>query len=229
MTELYNLLTTAGPSVIFLFAILFFGKNLIEYFFKESIELKKSELLQNIENHKKELNAESKLFQNELDTRLNLFNIKYSKLHNDRGEIIKKLYAKLVKLNSSMEILVTPLKSIDDTKTFDEHEKVLITNAAESYSSFFEFYQINKIFFQEDIAKVIDEILDVFKKAYFNYNDYGFFLKVKHIDDSEIIKSRRKMRDAYSSVKNDIPKVKKKLEDEFRELLGVNITSELNK
>tara|TARA_B110000091_G_scaffold71050_1_gene78365 strand:+ start:799 stop:1476 length:678 start_codon:yes stop_codon:yes gene_type:complete len=222
--ELYNLIMTNGPGTLLLIVTLFCGKNLIEYFFKESIELKKSELAQNLDNHKKQLSGESKFFQHELDTRLSEFNIRYFKLHNDRGEIIEKLYAKLVKLNTSMEILTHPMKTHSNTQDFEEYENELIINAEESYNSLNDFYQIKKIFFQEDTTKVIDKILDVFKTAYFNYNDYGFYVKGTAVEDGEIIESRKKMKDAYLSVKNEIPKVKKNLEDEFRELLGVEKT-----
>jgi hypothetical protein len=219
--DLYNLFLTDGIRVLFILAFLFFGKNLIEYFFKQTIELKKSELTQNLENHKTLIDQENLIFKHKLDTNLNESNIQYSKLHADRGEIIKKFYAKLVKLNSSMEVLTHPMKTHSIIQSFDEYETDLRKRASKSYNSLNDFYQKNKIFFQPDTTKVIDKILNVFKTAYIDYNDYSEMVKGRIVEDGEIIKSRKKMKDAYISVKNEIPEVKKKLEDEFRELLGV--------
>ena len=102
MKDIYDLLMTNGPGVLIIFAILLFGKKAIEYFFDETIELKKAELNQNFQNYKKELELENRNFQHELDTKLNEFNIQFSKLHVDRAEVIKELYHKLIELQSAM-------------------------------------------------------------------------------------------------------------------------------
>ena len=103
MTEIYHLIEVNGPGVLIILAILLFGKKLIEYFFDQTIELKKTELNQKLEEYKLSLEQESKEFQHELDTKLQEFNIQFSKLHNDRAIVVKDLYLKMVELQSSME------------------------------------------------------------------------------------------------------------------------------
>ena len=78
--------------------ILFFSKQLISYFFNKTIDLKKAELAQNLENYKKEIEQENKNFQHQLDAKLQEFNIKFSTLHQERAIIIKDLYIKIIEL-----------------------------------------------------------------------------------------------------------------------------------
>mgnify|MGYP003419320231 FL=1 len=92
MVDIYSLIQTNGPNAFFLLAVLVFSKKLIVYFFDETIELKKAELNQDLENHKKELEQQNKDFQHSLDLKLNEFNIRFSKLHQDRAEVIKEMY-----------------------------------------------------------------------------------------------------------------------------------------
>ena len=155
----------------------------------------------------------------EFKSTLSLLQSKQTSLHNKRLEIIEKLYNKLVELNNAMAILTHPLKQTN--KDFEEYEKELTENASSSYNSFNSFYQKNKIYFKENTNEIIDEILEGFHTAFWDYNQFNFYKQTGVTNQDEIIKSRKKMRDSYISVKDEIPKVRKKLEDEFRKLLGV--------
>ena len=155
----------------------------------------------------------------EFKSTLSLLQSKQTSLHNKRLEIIEKLYNKLVELNNAMAILTHPLKQT--SKDFEESEKELTETASSSYNSFNSFYQKNKIYFKENTNEIIDEILEGFHTAFWDYNQFNFYKQTGVTNQDEIIKSRKKMRDSYISVKDEIPKVRKKLEDEFRKLLGV--------
>tara|TARA_B100000787_G_scaffold72483_1_gene53326 strand:+ start:253 stop:828 length:576 start_codon:yes stop_codon:yes gene_type:complete len=155
----------------------------------------------------------------EFKSTLALLQSKQTSLHNKRLEIIEELYNKLVELNSAMAILTSPLKQTSGD--FKEYEKKLTENASTSYNSFNSFYQKNKIYFKENTNEIIDEILNSFHTAFWDYNQFNFYKEAGVTNTDDIIKSREKMRDSYTSVKDEIPKVRKKLEDEFRKLLGV--------
>jgi len=155
----------------------------------------------------------------EFKSTLSVLQSKQTSLHNKRLEIIEELYSKLVELNNSMAILTNPLKQTN--KDFEEYEKELTENASSSYNSFNSFYQKNKIYFNENTNKIIDEILNGFHTAFWDYNQFNFYKNTGVTDREEIIKSRKKMMDSYKSVKDEIPKVRKKLEEEFRKLLSV--------
>ena len=130
MTELYNLILTNGPGVLIIFAILLFGKKLIEYFFTETIELKKTELNQELENHKNKLEQQNKDFQHDLDIKLNEFNIQFSKLHQDRADVIKELYYKIIELQSAMTVFTRKIHPIIEDAEKEQQERVDRVNKA---------------------------------------------------------------------------------------------------
>ncbi len=156
----------------------------------------------------------------EFKSTLSIIQSKQTSLHNKRLKIIEELYEKLVNLNSSMAILTSPLKQT--TKDFKEYEKELIEKASLSYNEFNAFYQKNKIYFNENINQIIDEILGGFHKAFWDYQQFNFYKETGVTEKEHIIDARQKMTDAYKSVQNEIPKVRKKLEDDFRKLLNVD-------
>jgi len=88
MDKLIELFYTSGPSVLVVAALIFFGKNIIEYFFKETVEIKKQELDQELEsfrlklkyeedNHKLKLDQEMLRFDAELKKEINFQTNRY--------------------------------------------------------------------------------------------------------------------------------------------------------
>lgn len=156
----------------------------------------------------------------EFKSTLSVIQSKQTSLHNKRLKIIEELYEKLVDLNSTMAVLTSPLKQT--TKDFKEYEKELTEKASSSFNDFNSFYQKNKIYFNENTNQIIDEILNGFHKAFWDYHQFNFYKDTGVTEREHIIEARQKMTDAYKSVQNEIPKVRKKLEDEFRKLLNVD-------
>jgi len=114
----------------------------------------------------------------EFKSTLSIIQSKQTSLHNKRLIIIEKLYGKLVDLNTSMAVLINPLKQTAKDKSFEEYEKELTEKAGLSYNAFNSFYQKNKIYFNENTNRLIDEILDEFNKAFWDYNKYNFYKEV---------------------------------------------------
>lgn len=157
----------------------------------------------------------------EFKSTLSLIQSKQTVLHNKRLEIIEKLYGYIVDLNSSMYNLTNPVKQTE--KDFKEFEKELTEKASECFNLFNSFYQKNKIYFNEQTCKIIDDLLKHFHQAFWDYNEHKFYegIGVDVYDRKTVIESRKKMIAAYKSVKDEIPEARKKLEKDFRDLLKV--------
>ena len=154
MAELLKLLLYSGPSVLILLILIFFGKNTIEYFFAETVEIKKKELAQNLEIHKSFLERENKNFQHSLDTKLNEFNVRFSKLHEERATVIKELYERLVKLHSATVAITRQIQPIIEDADKEEKQRLLSVNT--TLIEFQKYYLVNKIYFNKD--QLIDQI-----------------------------------------------------------------------
>lgn len=150
---------------------------------------------------------------------LSIIQSKQTSLHNKRSKIVEELYSKLVDLNNSMFILTNPVKQTE--KDFKEYEAELTENASKSYNSLNIFFQKNRIYFNEKTCAIMDEILNEFHQAYWDYHEHKFYEGTGVTDRETIVDARKKMMDSYKAVKDEIPKIRKNLEEDFRSLLEV--------
>lgn len=219
MTELYDLLLTNGPGVIIILAILLFGKKLIEYFFSETIELKKAELNQDLQNHKKLLEQENKNFQHSLDLRLNEFNIQFSKLHQDRAEVVKKLYHKIIELQSAMQVFTRRMHFVEEDA--EKEKQVRIDRVNKALPDFIDFYMPNKIYFNKELAEKLDKLARDYRTKGWDFAHMTSYLSEGTMSKELYQEYTRKTQEISELVKNEFPKIIEDLEDEFRSLLGV--------
>jgi hypothetical protein len=216
--ELYNLIQTICI-IIFIPTVLFFGKQLIIYFFDATIELKKAELNQDLENHKKKLEQESKDFQHSLDLRLNDFNIRFSKLHQDRAEVIKELYYKVIELQSAMTIFTRRGQLILEDADKENEERVERVN--KGFYDYINFYLPNKIYFDRKLAEKLDFLAKNYRDKSWNYGFLSNDIKKENLPAEVYKEIRDEMKKISKFVDEEFPKVIEELEDEFRSLLGV--------
>jgi hypothetical protein len=212
--------------ILLLIVIGFFGKKLFEYFFSKSIELKKSELNQELEIHKFNLKSESDKHKLIIDKDMEIFKgnlskmafehqTKYQQLHADRVETIKKLFVLLNDLETKMESLMRPLQHFGE-KPYEEKYK----ESSESANTFVTFYETNEILFSTTTCELFEKINSNFLTA---WKDFTFSKQYSsRISPEKFKETIDKELNAYSkTLKMEIPKLKNELKDEFRELLGV--------
>ena len=83
-------------------------------------------------------------------------------MHVDRAKIIEELYKILVKLQSSSLDLLGPQGIVNKTidETIDESTKrELVFKVVQETNELFDEYKINRIYFSEDICKLIESIV----------------------------------------------------------------------
>ena len=219
MVDIYSLIQTNGPNAFFLLAVLVFSKKLIVYFFDETIELKKAELNQDLENHKKELEQQNKDFQHSLDLKLNEFNIRFSKLHQDRAEVIKELYHKVIDLQSGMTVFTRRIHPIIEDADKENEERIERVN--KGFDEFINFYLPNKIYFDRKLAEKLDFLAQQYSDKSWNFGYLSNRIRNENIP-AEVYKDfSEEMKEISNFVADEFPKVIEELEDEFRSLLGV--------
>ncbi|HBS85467.1 MAG: hypothetical protein A2W91_16805 [Bacteroidetes bacterium GWF2_38_335] len=218
-TEIIQLISiTAGIPVFLIIVVGFFGKKLIEYFFHETIEIKKKQL--EYENNKLQLEIDKKLesYKKELDLIKMGFQIQYSKLHEKRSEVIENLYKKLVNLHNLVLEQMAPIKLVIENLEKENLERA--KNLDYSYNDFFKYYQETKIYFKPETCIILDKIRLLYFNNIWDYNEY-YFLKKGNTPESIIQEYREKSKKASDFVRTEVPKVIEQLEFEFRQLLGV--------
>ena len=197
--------------------ILFFSKQLISYFFNKTIDLKKAELAQNLENYKKEIEQETKNFQHQLDAKLQEFNIKFSTLHQERAIIIKDLYIKIIELQSSLLKITQDEQSNNQNVKNNDKEKIDRFNNA--FIEFNNSYYTNKIYFSETTAEKINLLLNDFKNVSTELISAIIVKRYPLID--KLISDSKNIEEISNKVETKFPIIIKELENDFREILGV--------
>jgi len=147
------------------------------------------------------------------DKSLHEHHVRFSKLHDERAEVIKQLNSKLVKMEKSLRSYMNPLQ-YENAPSEEEQQKI----AAQSAGNFIWFFDENRIFFKTNVCDLMEDIYKIFRKAWIDFHIYHDSFSL-----SRVVQSRKaELRlDAYNSIKERFPELRKQLEDEFRKILGV--------
>ncbi len=141
------------------------------------------------------------------------FKIRYEKLHTERAEVIKTLYQKIARTYTSFSILTCPIQF----DTSEEAEKQRMVNAFKEVSEMTAFYNENRIFFEESLAQEIDRLMALFHDCRRSYQISNGLRK----EDP-----KTSMKECFSAwdklTKDELPAIKKRIENEFRSLIGIN-------
>ncbi len=131
--------------------------------------------------------------------------IRFSKLHEKRGEVISELYSRLYDYYWAVCGLLRnfhcPGLNEQDFKKLDD----------KSYK-FSDYFHKHRIFFNEDICSKIDEIIPTLYSAYVP-------LERRDINDNHLEEDWQKCADI---VQKQYPKIKESLESDLRKILGVS-------
>ncbi len=140
--------------------------------------------------------------------------IKFSRLHNDRAVVIRKLYTKLVRMEKSVYTFMNPFGTENDLPT-NEQQK----NAFHDAWEFIWYFDDNRIFFVTRVCDIIEQIYKEFKLAWYDFTVYQKYSESSLPRLQSI--NRNRQNKAFTSIKEKMPELRIQLENEFREMLGV--------
>jgi viroplasmin and RNaseH domain-containing protein len=171
----------------------------------------KNEYDQKLETHKAELKAKTDVEIVKLRAQLNIMakehEVRFSKLHEKRAEVITATYALLKQLFLALRKHVIKYQPNKDDDIKERRELVF-----RAYQQFHDYYIIKVIFFPKNVARKLDTIDS---KLLINYNK--FVTTVEMNKRSEMIDS---WINTVLSLENEINSALNELEDEFRRILG---------
>jgi hypothetical protein len=205
--------------------LIYLAKLIIDKFAEARFEKYKVSLQNETENFRHDLNFEAEKFRHELNTTATEHQIRYSKLYEERGQVIKSIYNLLLELENSLAKLTTMFQGPEWT-TDTERDKVVTENIQKLRS----YLEQNRIFFSEALCSKIEVILsdahkitvDMFtaKRTEImndNYNKRGHIL-----GEQALLKPLEMWRELDDKVQRDIKAARLDLAQEFRTLIGVS-------
>lgn len=171
----------------------------------------KNEYDQKLETHKAELKAKSDIEIERLRSQLNVTaaerQIKFSRLHEKRAEIIAEAYSKLRELLFALNDYVK-IYEMSGGPPREERYKTLIN----THRAFYDAYSLKLIFFPKAVADKLDSIN---KDCLVAGNEFRLFVDIGDHPDKT-----KKWIAIVEAVEKKILSALRDLEDEFRQLLG---------
>lgn len=197
-----KILTDLGLAGIIAYLV----KVLIESFFQKSVKYYEKQLELKQESHRLEINKSLETYKAEL----HLFNKKVSDLNAKRLEILAGLYEHIADADMKMKVMAARIKLV--TPDFEKEEEERIITAGKAYDKFFTFYEQKKIFFSKQTCRLIDNLLTEYHSIHWDYT----YSKRWDIGDKKMAV------EAGKRIQEMTPKVLEALQDDFRQILGVD-------
>lgn len=129
-------------------AAYFILKTLITKSFDFALEKYKSDINKELESHKQKLQLDIEKFKGELNIASIEHNITFSKLQEERANVIKTTYLKLVELSKQLQILTSMFQG---PQWHSDREKD--NNAERAFNDLNNYIAFNRIFYQNIFVK----------------------------------------------------------------------------
>ncbi|MFN4166116.1 MAG: hypothetical protein ACK4GK_16180 [Ferrovibrio sp.] len=209
MTDIIvQIISQIGIAALTASGLIFLARTWMSERIKNSI---KNEYDQKLETHKAELKAKSEIEIERLKSQLNItaaeHQIKFSRLHERRAEIVAETYSTLRELLFALNDYVK-IFELSGGPTREERYKTLFT----AHRAFYDAYSLKLIFFPKTVADKLDGIN---KDCLNASNEFRIF-----VDLGQHPEKTKKWIDIAEAVEKKILSALRDLEDEFRSLLG---------
>ncbi len=184
----------------------FLIKLLLSKYFDKEQALFKLQTEQNIEHYKNELIILSEM---------------KNYLHKERMIALRELYQKINQCESDMSQFFAVIKTTlseegkSEEETAQEQQIERIKKAHDSFYNLLDFYRDSKVLFTKETCKVLDSLLKAFDDCYREFTFPTFF------SINDVAEIRNSFRAAKTIFDSDIIPIKRRVEEEFRELVGV--------
>lgn len=207
-----KILTDIGIVGIISGLLVWLIKQLGQLFIDKNLSLYKQDLQNKSDLYKSELNQVFEKYKAELA----FLSQKAFKLHDRRLEKIDKLYSLLSDFYNDMFTLTTwKIVTGMSDKQIKKQEFENTMKAGETGSKFLSYYDKNKLYFNSDTCKLIDEIIQLLKDSHSDFSFKYIFAQISPQMEIENIKQ------ATEKIRNKVPEVKAKIEKNFRDIIGV--------
>jgi hypothetical protein len=194
-------------------------KSLVVNSLNRELEAYKSKLNTDLEAHKATLLKDVEAFKSTLQLATIEHQVRFSKLHDKRAVVIQDLYGKLVALDTAIHSVLKKFQQMGEASLEDK-----VREYGRLHNELNEFFLPNKLFFDTETCRVIDELLFLSRDTYFDITTYPVNPESPEYNygPRDLLKERHeyweKARKVFDS---DIQKLKIKLEAQFRAMLGV--------
>jgi len=139
--------------------------------------------------------------------------VRFSKMHEKRGEVIEALYKKLTHVFWHGQRFV--LTSENNPSDYQKEEFAKMRN---ELTETFTFIEEHRIYLPESVCALVDKHLGQVRRTVFAAGVYG---RIENPNERTYQQSNDAFEKAYANFETDIPAARKTLETAFRQMIGV--------
>lgn len=144
--------------------------------------------------------------------------VRFSKLHERRAEVIANLYALLVEAQWAGQSFVSIAEWAGEPP---KHEKYSM--AMNKFAEFFREFDKNRIFLPESVCLQLDEFLQGMRKRVIHF---GVYVQTNDYAPEHVIKEKIEVWSKASAYfETELPAARKALESELRSMLAGNVAN----
>jgi len=185
-----------GGAAIFGAVIAYLGKAAVDAFISGRVETYKSELQRVTAEH----------------------SVRFQRLHTERADVIKELYARVAKLDDNLFSTLRSFQLVGEPSLQDK-----VSSLSVQFNDLRDYFLPRRIFFNEPLCQVIDSVLESAKGIFYDITTYNVDpVHEEYKGDREALRERRELWEkARAAHKQHFAEIKAKLEKEFRAILGI--------
>lgn len=199
-----EIFTTIGSTAVVVSAFTFLTKSVINHLFTRDVEKFKARL-------KADADIEIEKLKHSLEKIAVEHQVRFSKLHTERAEVIAELYKSLVTVFTEGHLFVL-------TGGFpSEGQREKYNVMAHKIEDFCSYAEAHRIYLPESLCNLVDEFVNPLRKAIIGVGVYG---GIDHPTERTMTERRDVMMEAFTAFESKIPAARKALESEFRTILG---------
>ncbi len=139
-----------------------------------------------------------------LNHRLQKKKFQFENLYIKRAKVVDQIYKKLDKTQRIFLSLTSPFQAAGEPSQEEKAKK-----AAKSANDFLDYFNQNRLYLEEEVGKILDNINNELKNVWIEFN----YAKQKP--------DFKKWSVSWEKVKDDVPQAMKKIRERFREIIGL--------
>lgn len=157
-----------------------------------------------------------------LDYRKYRSEVVFSKLHQERVEVVKQIFQKLTILHQTLLDFTRAVQITHGSETYEEHQRKLFQLFEESYVEARNYTTLNKIYLSNELCAKIDNLISKIRHSAIDYNFLNKDIREDiTMRDNQLIKEKyERCRSIRDKVEVEMQGLLNDLEVEFRQLLG---------
>jgi len=195
-----TILLAIGGNTALIAVLGFLGKSLLEKIIARDTKKFESDL-------KAKSDATIERLKNELKIKTIEHQVRYTRLHEKRAEVIAELYAHLVEGLWEAESFLSPMEWNGEPKKEEKY-----VTAMNKLSEVYRYFDQHRIYLPSDLC---DKLHDFISNVRSHCIKFGVYLP--HEESRQKDEAWNK---GWESIKNETPKARTALEKEFRKILG---------